>query len=484
MTAFPPHVSLPDPRRALAAEISAAVYALACRHIPQAQAYSGVVFTAIPQKERVVMRFFPQALGGLPILPPALVQAARQELRRRVVAPRGTSVPYLVVGYAPQDTPATSGGPETLPAFPERQVVVYGPTGSGKTSVLQHLLAERQGTMVLLDAHYEPGKWPPRSYVVGAGRDFAAVDSAIDALLAEMSRRYKRLAVGDSAFRTLHVAVDELSALSHNLPSAGKRLIDLSQEGRKVKIFTILTPHSTEVEQMGFEGSGDARENYVFIGLDPVLPGQEKERRIVTVHVGNPRRKGNDPLGRFLVPPPQLYQGAPQRGLPDWLGMSHPGQGQSQKRPHLRQDMSQSEEGMSQTLGQGETLSGQPLDTGGQGQIDSTGTEALFEKRVVQGSPLARELAEYLAEHGFSISKIGGFLPYRANDARQTAREAMGRVQPGEKPAAGSQAEIRLVLELDDVYGAPAHRIARLLDGNDLENLKRVRAILDGEISE
>lgn len=172
-----------DPRRAAAIEIAETVYALVCQYMPPAKLYPGPVFTAIPQLERVVFRFSPQALGNTAFLPAVLIRAIREQLARRVIAPRGTSVPYLVVGYASLESGAVplQAGLQSLPLDLSQQpgsthvplgmsakgpewrdivdldaVLIGGPRGFGKTRVMhawiQALLHGGMAELLLWDS--------------------------------------------------------------------------------------------------------------------------------------------------------------------------------------------------------------------------------------------------------------------------------------------------------------------------------------------
>lgn len=367
---------------------------------------------------------------------------------------RGTCV-VMVVSY--QAVPAKSDVSRlpVLASFADKQVVVYGPTGSGKTSVLQHLLDLRQGLKIIFDPHYEPGKWHSNDIVIGAGRNWSAIETGLDQLVLEMDRRYQKMRDGESDFSPIHIAVDELSSFARNIPNGSERLITLSQEGRKAKLHTILTPHSTEVAQMGFDGSGDARENFVFIGMPPVLPGQENQPRIATVHAGNPRRKGNDPLGRFLVPAPKVYQGKARllTDLASVLGAAAP---------------------VAQAVAGPVAEMGHTPATNQRHQIP-------FEQRYAAGLPEADDLALFVAQHGYGVRKIGELLPYSDHLARQTAAQAISRLNGNRAahPTPGSPQEFEFVKTLYAHWGVPVNRLARLLDGSDHHNLARIQAMIE-----
>jgi hypothetical protein len=356
------------------------------------------------------------------------------------------------------DPAAISCGYKVLPGFVGRQIVVYGPTGSGKSSVLKALIMHRQkDDIVVIDPKYKPGNWPSRSMVIGGGLNWEQIDEGLTTLLNELKCRVKALGQGVTDFRPLTIAVDELSILTQYVPDAGTRLIQLAQLGREVKMFTILTPHSTEVEQMGFQGKGNARENFVYIGLESVNPldeGAMQKPRIVTVHMGNPRRKGNYPLGDFIVPYPRIYTGRPRFRL-FLSGVSDNDQAVSQS--------------MSQPVSADVSVS--------QTRVDTVQTQG-FSSRYKPGNVETMHLVEYLVQHGYGTRKIGEFLPFAVTQGREMARQAMSETKPGSRPPANTDAEKDLVLHLAAQFGAPAHRIARLLDGNDQVSLERISRYL------
>lgn len=357
-------------------------------------------------------------------------------------------------------------GLERLPSLEGYQIVIYGPTRSGKSSVIKALLITRQDAeLIILDPHYEPGSWPGRANVVGPGLNWAAIDRAIDYTLSEMQARYRRLAAsprGTLTFRPLVLAVDEMSALAMEIPDAGKRLFNLAQQGRKVSVWTILTPHSTEVVQMGAQGRGDARENFAYIEMPLVTKEDQHMPRVVTVYHGNPRRKDNAPVGRYIVPAPKEYTGSPALNPERICG------GRDQRVP----------EGMS-----GSSRHTVPGDrhTAGPSRHTQIESDTSFSNRTEffklysRESEHARHLAEYLLRCGYGTRKISVFLPFANTEARALVHDLQaGRSMPlGTRPAPQSPEEVALVQRLRQI-GAPLRRIAALLDGNDSENLTRI----------
>lgn len=150
---------------------------------------------------------------------------------------------------------------------------VVGPKNSGKTTTVQALIRMRRGQHIALDPHGTPGKWPSCE-MVGAGRDFAAIDQQINRFIGWMDKRYKRMGVGEltegqcKASRRTMVG-DEWRAIRTALPGskggrggkpgagAAERLLDILTEGRKAGICVLTASHLDTAEGMGISGEKD-----------------------------------------------------------------------------------------------------------------------------------------------------------------------------------------------------------------------------------
>jgi len=110
------------------------------RSIPEASKAAGGLFVAIPLQSRLVLLINPKYTGlGLGA---NFEQGLSESLNGRKV--RVTEInqkTFVQVAYAPRRAEVAGD----LPAYDGRQVVVYGPTGSGKSSVIQHCLQAGTG---------------------------------------------------------------------------------------------------------------------------------------------------------------------------------------------------------------------------------------------------------------------------------------------------------------------------------------------------
>lgn len=421
-------------------------------------------FLCVSHSDRCLLVVRLAVIGGA--VSPELAGMVQREMEGRRVVYR--EYPQFRVAVFQVAYRARGEDFQVMPPFQGRQVVIYGGTGGGKSTTIKHLLAGRQGTVVVIDPHYQrgTGQWHSRWLIAGAGGRFDEIKQVIGIVHAETMRRMRSTAPQES-HQPLHVAIDEMSNIISDISDdAVRQIYEIVRQGRKYNVFMVLTPHSVEVRAMGIEGAGGTRESFLFVRMPHIRPGDERKPRVVDVFLGNPL-KMSQPDGRYLIPPPVIYQGEPRVISPKELGAL------------LGVTVSAQGDGASETMSEGvsDIVSemGHGQDTGKSGVLAD---DESFTERYTRGSQAALDLAVYLVEHGYGVRKIGEFLPYRVEDARATAVAAMAETRKGVKPAAGSKAEAHLVRELYFSWGAPANRIARLLDGPDHINLQRVQEII------
>ena len=143
--------------------------------------------------------------------------------------------------------------------------LIVGPRGTGKTTLLQHVISKAGCRVIVCDPKIQPldgAKWPREAEVVGNG-DFAA----IAAKLAEVRARMERGGYGDRVL----VVIDEYwisvkSPQGKEIVTDAWRMITL---GREPQIDVILGSHSERVKGMAIDGEGDLKEALDVIRLTP-----------------------------------------------------------------------------------------------------------------------------------------------------------------------------------------------------------------------
>jgi hypothetical protein len=144
---------------------------------------------------------------------------------------------------------------------------IYGPSGSGKTVFAQHLIASRDGQVVVLDPKWQRGKWggAPTATVDDEG-NYTPIDAAASQLLAEFKRRLRLHKDGQLA-EPLTVVIDELPDLNDECPNVRKLFLSLLRMGRELQMRLIALSTGRGVEDLGLKGRGDARHNLITVRL-------------------------------------------------------------------------------------------------------------------------------------------------------------------------------------------------------------------------
>lgn len=161
-------------------------------------------------------------------------------------------------------------------------LLIAGRTEAGKTTLATALLIERAlaGDQVLvLDPHYQPGKWAGVP-TIGGGNNFESILGTLPQLIREMTARYAEFERGRPTedFQRLTVLIDEAPAIvdatMETTPSGRPRIVDprwvkfakrLGSEARKVRISVILMTQSTLVQDILI--NSQQRENYLRVAL-------------------------------------------------------------------------------------------------------------------------------------------------------------------------------------------------------------------------
>lgn len=159
-------------------------------------------------------------------------------------------------------------------------VLIVGNRGSGKTTLLAALLHYRLPAQYIFDPHNEPEKWQKAARVIGGGRAFQDVYSALQAAERTMDDRSKELAVDKTAkerFVPFSVISDEWGSVVEEIeydkakdPAPGKLVRLLLKEGRKFKISFIASAHGDTNASLGCAGDKEAFQNsfdwFIYMG--------------------------------------------------------------------------------------------------------------------------------------------------------------------------------------------------------------------------
>lgn len=150
-------------------------------------------------------------------------------------------------------------------------ILIVGPKGSGKTTLMSTLISQRVGYIAALDPHNEPNKWLCEA--IGGGENFGAIHQRLLAVYELMKERYGASDRGErsqASYQTaawrISLAGDEWAGLASEIPDqkatqqragllgAGSLLGKLLARGRKVGIGLLIVAHDDTAAQLGLAG--------------------------------------------------------------------------------------------------------------------------------------------------------------------------------------------------------------------------------------
>jgi GTPase SAR1 family protein len=135
-----------------------------------------------------------------------------------------------------------------------RLLLICGPQGSGKTSLALRLLADRasQGHQIqVLDPHAAKGQWPYPT--IGAGKDYRAIDKAIQDWIAAVEGYYRTIAQDANAPTPTPqtLLAEELTQWADEVESAPKMIRVACSDIRKAKRYLVAVSHGRTLATIG-----------------------------------------------------------------------------------------------------------------------------------------------------------------------------------------------------------------------------------------
>jgi hypothetical protein len=150
---------------------------------------------------------------------------------------------------------------------------LVGKTRSGKTETVKAIVNDRLGrqggAVVIIDPKARPNKWGVGVSGVGLDEDaeYSEIEAALAWVLSELKQRQRQMQEGVTDFTPLTVVIDELITIACETAAAPDVFKKVGVIGAELNIRLIAISHSEQVKPLGLGGSGDLRDNYLYIGL-------------------------------------------------------------------------------------------------------------------------------------------------------------------------------------------------------------------------
>lgn len=147
------------------------------------------------------------------------------------------------------------------------RLMVEGPSGSGKSSLVRHVVArklELVDQLALCDPHGSRPKWGAAVDAVGFGENYEAIINMFAGLEVEHRKRMQAIAVGrpERKFPVICVVIEELPAIADfcraNAIDLGHYIRLFLNRSRKTAIDVILVTQESTVEAVALKGRGQA----------------------------------------------------------------------------------------------------------------------------------------------------------------------------------------------------------------------------------
>jgi Helicase HerA, central domain len=150
------------------------------------------------------------------------------------------------------DTSAPASHGMNLTNYPS--VLIYGAPGSGKSTLAGEEIKRRIKAghrVIVLDPHAAYGAWQGCE-VVGAGMDYATIDSKLKDFASEVKQRYKAIATQpDPKFQPLTFVCDEFTNWASRCENSGDFFQAAVSDIRKAEVFALIVSHSRTMPGLG-----------------------------------------------------------------------------------------------------------------------------------------------------------------------------------------------------------------------------------------
>jgi hypothetical protein len=181
------------------------------------------------------------------------------------------SEPVIISSHLPE---IDDGRPDLLGVLTQEQrLCIDGPSGSGKSSLLRHVVALKLpivSQVLLCDPHGSRPKWGSSIDAIGFGEDFEAILACFRQLEWLHKQRIREVAQGapERSFPVTLVVIEEIQGLVEYFKAQkvdiGHYIKMFLTRTRKTSIDVIAVTQASTVKALGLEGFGKNRDAFAF----------------------------------------------------------------------------------------------------------------------------------------------------------------------------------------------------------------------------
>lgn len=141
------------------------------------------------------------------------------------------------------------------------RLMLIGGSGSGKTTFMQHMVANKEGDVIVCDPDDDRDTWPSNAVVIGGGEDWRAIENELMSFVAEKKRRYQARANGEKIFPPVYLVLDEWYKTIQYI-EGGKYLKEMLISLRKVNMGVMVVSQSDRASALGLSGNFDLMSSF------------------------------------------------------------------------------------------------------------------------------------------------------------------------------------------------------------------------------